>query len=197
MSHGRAGNASMARRQGRALADRAADPLCPQRPHPQRGAGRSDRGLDPRVGLDQSGAGRGGRHDHRRPWPGAGGPQAAHDRGAGHGRDRLERGAEAGLRDRRQQARAECRLGRGAAGARARRAGGARLRPRPDRLLARPRSRRSGAHGHAGPDRSGRRAGAARRAGVASRRSLAARPPSAAVRRQHVGSRCRSRCSAR
>ena len=47
--------------------------LCAQRPHPQRRAGRADRGVDPGVGLDQSGPGRRGRHDHRRPWPGAGG----------------------------------------------------------------------------------------------------------------------------
>ena len=42
---------------------------------------------------------------HRRPRPGAGRAQAAHRRSPGHGGDRLDRGAEEGLRDRRQQAR--------------------------------------------------------------------------------------------
>ena len=78
--------------------------------------------LDPRVRLDQSDPGRRGRHDHRRPRPGAGGAQASGSTEvpvivlAG-----WSESAEARLHHRRQQARAERRLGRRAARARARR----------------------------------------------------------------------------
>ena len=63
--------------------DRVADPLCAQCPHAQRGAGGADRGVDPRVRLDQPGAGGRGERDHRGAWPGAGGAEAGLGRGAG------------------------------------------------------------------------------------------------------------------
>ena len=107
--------ARLARRQGGAPADRCADAVCAQRPHPQRGAGGSDRRLHPRVGLDQPGAGHRRGHDHRRPRPGPRRPEARPGRSARHGGDWLDQGADPGLRARRQQARPQCRLGRGAA----------------------------------------------------------------------------------
>src|SRR5690349_3634847 len=65
----------MARQQGGALADRTARSVCAQCSDPYPRSGRSDRGLDTGMGLDQSGAGRGGQYTDRRSRPGAGSTQ--------------------------------------------------------------------------------------------------------------------------
>ena len=169
---------------GRVPPARRADPVRPQRPHPQRRAGRADRRLDPRVRLHQPDPGRRRQRHHRRPRTAARGAQARHDRGAGDRARRHERGAEARLHHRRQQARAERRLGHRDAGDRVRRPRRPRLRSVADRLRRRRacldhEQRQSGSH------RSRRGAGGPEGAGEPSRRRLAARQASAGLRRQH------------
>ena len=94
-----------ARRPDRAVADRPPAPVRAQPAHAQRRAGRSDRGLDGGVRLDQPGPGRrAGRHP-RRPRPAARGAEARARRGAGDPLRAPERGAEAGVPHRRQPAR--------------------------------------------------------------------------------------------
>ena len=160
--------------------DRAPDPLRPERPHPQRGAGRADRRLDPRVRLHQPGAGRWRERHHRRPRPGAGGAQARPRLGAGDRARPPHRRAEAGVRAGRQQARRAGRLGSRAARPGARRAGGARHRSRLAGLRgarARCAPRQRAARSTRGGD-----ARAAGGAGIPAGRSLASRPAPAALR---------------
>ena len=184
-----------------ALADRIelwpideAAPVRAQPAHAHRGAGGSDRGLDGRVRLDQPDPGRRERRHPRRPRPAAGGAQARARRGAGDPVRAPQRGAEAGLPDRRQPARPAGGLGRGAAGGGAGLAAGRALRPRPGRL----RCHRAGA---AAGDRRwrdgerrgrGRGPGAAGGAGQPAGRPLGPGQPPAAVRRRHGAGRRRA-----
>ena len=118
----------------RAAPARRADPLRPERPHPQRSAGGADRRLDPGIRLDQPDPRRRRERHHRRPRPGAGGAQARPRHRAGDRARPPQRGAEARLHPRRQPAAPSSRLGHRAAGAGARRAAGPRARPRQPRL---------------------------------------------------------------
>ena len=118
--------AGRARRSDRAVDDRPSTPVRAQPAHPQRSAGRPDRGVDGGVRLDQPGPGRrAGRHP-RRSRSAAGGPQARARRGAGDPVRASQRGAEAGVPDRGQPAGPAGRMERGVAGRRSWRGSGTR-----------------------------------------------------------------------
>ena len=82
---------------GRALADRAADPVCEECPHPLGCADCGHRGKHQGVGLDDAGAGGRGRRSDCGPCSRARRPAARHRRDPGDGGCGLERGAKAGL----------------------------------------------------------------------------------------------------
>src|SRR3984893_8538277 len=119
---------AVASRQGRAVVDRPADPVCQKCTDPHGCAGRRDSREHQGVGLDEPGAGgrgwwadRGPRQDTRR-------PAARHRRDPGDGGRGLERGAKAGLRAGRQSAGDHRqRVGPGAAAPRTRRVEAQRL----------------------------------------------------------------------
>jgi hypothetical protein len=75
----------VAGRQGRALGDRSADPVCEKRPDPHGCPGRGDRGKHQGVGLDEPGAGGRGRWPDCGPRQGARRPAARHRRDPGDG----------------------------------------------------------------------------------------------------------------
>ena len=130
----------------------------------------------------------------RRPRPAARRAQARAGRGAGDPVRAPERGAEAGLPDRRQPARPAGGVERGAAGRGAGVAAGRALRPRPGRLRCHRARAAAGAGGRRGGVRRGRGRGsrAARGAGQQAGRPLGPRQPPPAVRRRHGAGRRRA-----
>ena len=115
-------------------------------------------------------------------------------RGAGDPVRASQRGAEAGLPDRRQPARPAGGLGRGAAGGGAGVAAGRALRPRPGRLRCHRAGAAAGARRWRGGERRGRGRGpgAARGPGQQAGRPLGAGQPPPAVRRRHGAGRRRA-----
>ena len=113
---------TVAGRQGRAVGDRPADPVCQKCADPHACPGRGDRGEHQGVGLDDAGAGGRGRRADCGPREDTRHPAARHRRGPGDGRCGVERGAEAGVCAGRQSAGDHrFRVGPGAAAARTRR----------------------------------------------------------------------------
>ncbi len=113
---------------------RFAATLCAQRAHPFEKAGQTDRGVDRTVRVHQPGAGVRRRGDHRWARKGRGGEAAWSTQGSDARAVTSERGRTTGLCARRQQARAQCRLGQGDAGDRTAGLDRPRVRRRADRV---------------------------------------------------------------
>src|ERR1700736_6069366 len=89
---------AVAGRQGRAVVDRSADPVCQKCTDPHGCPGRGNRGEHQGVGLDDAGAGGRGRWPDRGPCQDTRRPAARHRRDPGDGRRGVDRGAKARLR---------------------------------------------------------------------------------------------------